>query len=266
MSAVRIAVSGAAGRMGRVLLELIEAADDLILAGAWVSDADGVAGLAVETWAASSSPVVATTDPAAALGDADCIVDFTLAAATDTVLATARHAQTPLVIGTTGLEEHTLTHLRQVASVVPIVCERNMSVGVHVLNALVREAAAALDDYDIEIVEAHHRGKSDAPSGTALKLGEAAAAGRGRQLDEIAVLGRAAATEPRRRGEIGFASIRAGGIVGDHTVVLAGDTERLELTHRAEDRRVFASGALKVARWVVSRPPGLYTLDDVLGL
>ncbi|MEO0998367.1 MAG: 4-hydroxy-tetrahydrodipicolinate reductase [Pseudomonadota bacterium] len=267
MKTIRIAVSGAAGRMGRTLLGLIDAADDLALAGAWVRDEDGVAGRAVADWAGCGADVVATTDPADAFAGADVVVDFTLASATDTVLACVCDGRVPLVLGTTGLEDHTLQHLRQVAAVVPIVCERNMSAGVHVLSALVRAAAAALsDDYDIEIVEAHHRDKVDAPSGTALKLGEIAAAARGVNAADAAVRVRDGHTGARRRGSIGYAAVRAGGIVGEHTVILASDTERLELSHRTDDRRVFAAGALRAARWAGGREPGLYSMSDVLGL
>jgi 4-hydroxy-tetrahydrodipicolinate reductase len=195
-------------------------------------------------------------------------IDFTVPAATArhaTACAAGGHA---LVVGTTGLDDGGLSALQAAARQVPVLYARNMSLGVTVLTELARQAAVLLGpDFDVEITEAHHRDKKDSPSGTALQLGEAVASARGRQLAEVAVYSRprlAAAARPA--GAIGFVSVRGGAIVGDHTVLLAGKEELLELTHRATDRALFARGALRAAGWLVGKPAGLHTLRDVLGL
>jgi 4-hydroxy-tetrahydrodipicolinate reductase len=196
------------------------------------------------------------------------VIDFTAPS------VTARHARAcaagghALVVGTTGLGAAEMAALQVAAKSIPVLHARNMSLGITVLTELVRQATALLGpDFDVEVSEAHHRHKKDAPSGTAVQLGEAAAAARGRRLEDVAVYSRAGlAVEGRTAGAIGFSSIRAGAIVGDHTVLLAGAEEQLELTHRATDRALFARGALRAAGWLVGKPAGLYSLREVLGL
>jgi 4-hydroxy-tetrahydrodipicolinate reductase len=194
-------------------------------------------------------------------------IDFTAPVVTE------RHAQAcaagghALVVGTTGLGAAQLEALQVAARRIPVLYARNMSLGVTVLTELVRQAVTLLGPgFDVEITEAHHRQKKDSPSGTALQLGEAAAAARGRKLTEVAVYTRSGLADARAEGAIGFASVRGGAIVGDHTVLLAGAEELLELTHRATDRALFARGALRAASWLMGRPAGLYSLRDVLGL
>jgi len=206
-------------------------------------------------------------DPAPLARDADVLVDFSAPAALQTNLAAARAAGTPVVIGTTGLGQMHHDLIDEAAREIAVLQTGNTSLGVALLCALVRDAARRLGtDWDVEIVEMHHRQKVDAPSGTALMLGEAAAEGLGSPLSEIGVIGRAGLTGARAEGTIGFASLRGGTVAGDHSVVLAGDGERLELTHRAEDRAIFARGAVKAALWLKDQPPGRYKMDQVLGL
>jgi 4-hydroxy-tetrahydrodipicolinate reductase len=206
-------------------------------------------------------------DPAPLARDADVLVDFSAPAALQANLAAARAAGTPVVIGTTGLGQMHHDLIDEAAREIAVLQTGNTSLGVALLCALVRDAARRLGtDWDVEIVEMHHRQKVDAPSGTALMLGEAAAEGLGSPLSEIGVIGRAGLTGARAEGTIGFASLRGGTVAGDHSVVLAGDGERLELTHRAEDRAIFARGAVKAALWLRGQPPGRYTMDQVLGL
>jgi 4-hydroxy-tetrahydrodipicolinate reductase len=211
------------------------------------------------------APGVALSDrPEAALADVDVAIDFTAPAAT---LALAREAAargTALVIGTTGFDERGLARIREAAARVPIVMEANFALGVHVLMDLVAEAARRLADYDLEVLELHHARKVDAPSGTALRLAEAAAAARGIALRDAAVYHREGQTGPRRPGAIGLQSVRAGDSVGEHTVYLAGPGERLELAHRALSRENFAVGAVRAATWVVGKSAGLYGMRDVL--
>ncbi len=263
----RIAILGATGRMGRALLALIAASEDLQLVGAAAEPGhpalgtDPGPGLGLAEFG-----VRIGDDPAAAVAGAEVAVDFSVPAATAAHAGACAAHGIALVIGTTGLGETEQAALARAAERVPVVYGRNMSVGVNLVSELVRIAARTLDsDYDIEIYEAHHRHKVDAPSGTALQLGEAAAAGRGESLDALAIYQRHGHTGPRPAGAIGFAVARAGGIVGDHRVMFGGDEELVELSHRALDRRVFARGALRAARWVVGRPPGLYGMRAVLG-
>jgi 4-hydroxy-tetrahydrodipicolinate reductase len=196
------------------------------------------------------------------------VIDFTAPSVTSRHAAACAAAGRALVVGTTGLDAAGMAALETAALRIPVLHARNMSLGITVLTELVRQAAALLGpEFDVEITEAHHRHKKDAPSGTALQLGEAAAAARGRKLGDVAVYSRPRlADEGRHAGAIGFASIRAGAIVGDHTVLLAGTEEQLELTHRATDRALFARGALRAAGWLAGKPAGLYSLREVLGL
>ena len=265
---LNIAMFGASGRMGRTIVPLLAESSGLRLSGALAAAADpslghdagvvaGVAPLAISI----------TSDPERALEGAQVVIDFTLPAATPDHARRCLARGVPMVIGTTGHDEQALGELRKAAASLPIVMAPNMSLGVNLLFKLAELAARALDtNYDAEIVEAHHRHKVDAPSGTALGLGRAVAQGRGTSLDAAAVYARHGATGPRPAGAIGFSVVRGGDIVGDHRVIFAGPGEQIELTHHAEDRSGFARGALAAARWVVGRPPGLYSMLDVLGL
>ena len=239
-----IGTYGSSGRMGRAIAGALEAAGAGLAGG---TDADG--------------------DPHALARIADVLVDFSAPCALERHLAAAREAMTPILIGTTGLSAAHHAAIDAAARDVAVLQTGNTSLGVTLLAKLVREAAARLGpDWDIEIVEAHHRHKKDAPSGTALLLGEAAAAGRGTTLSELRVDTRAGLTGARMEGTIGFASIRGGSIIGDHHVVFAGEGERIELSHLAQDRSTFARGAVQAALWLASRAPGRYRMGDVLDL
>ncbi|HSG87948.1 MAG TPA: 4-hydroxy-tetrahydrodipicolinate reductase [Pseudomonadales bacterium] len=264
----RILVTGAAGRMGRTLVEAIGARDDLVLAaavervgastvGADIGEVAGLGRLGI--------PIV--DDLEAALAGVDVVIDFTIADATLANLALCRRAGTAMVIGTTGLDAAAVQALDAAAGDIPLVFAPNYSIGVNLTLRLLRTAAEVLgDSVDIEIVEAHHRHKVDAPSGTALRMGEVVADALGRDLDEVAVYGRQGHTGPRARQTIGFETIRAGDIVGEHTVMFVGDGERVEIAHKASSRMTFAGGAVRAAAWVAGRAPGRYGMDDVLGL
>jgi 4-hydroxy-tetrahydrodipicolinate reductase len=265
---LNVAMLGATGRMGRTLVPLIAADPGLRLSGALAAaddphlgqDAGVVAGVA-------HSGIGLTADAGQALAGAQVAVDFTLPAASVAHARACAGRGVALVIGTTGHDAADREEIARIATRLPVVMAPNMSVGVNLLLRLAELAARALDeDYDVEIFEAHHRHKVDAPSGTALGLGEAAARGRGTSLAEVAEYARHGATGPRRRGSIGFSVMRGGDIVGDHRVTFAGPGERIELAHVAHDRSGFARGALVAARWVHARPPGLYSMIDVLGL
>ncbi len=265
---LKLAVFGAAGRMGRAVLSAILEADDLKLVGAVTEPGDTLLGRdAGELVGAAAAGVPLTDQPSQGLSSAQAAVDFTLPAATvANVRACVEHG-TAIVVGTTGLAERQLAALEKAAHEIPIVYARNMSVGVNVFLELVARAAKALGDgYDVEIAETHHRHKVDAPSGTALALGERIAAVRGRKLDELAVYARHGQTGPRVPGTIGFSVVRGGNVVGEHTVRFIGAEEEVEFFHRAADRKTFARGALRAARWAAAQAPGLYSMADVLGL
>ena len=268
MSDMRLVVTGAAGRMGRTLVKAIHETPGVVLSGAL--ERVGSPALGQDAGVLSGLPplgVAVTDDPLPLLMHADGIVDFSAPAATVGLAALAAQARIAHVIGTTGLSEADLDKLAAAGRHAPLVRSGNMSLGVNLLAGLVRLAAEALgEDFDIEIVEMHHRNKVDAPSGTALMLGEAAAAGRGIDLNSRSERGRDGVTGARKPGAIGFASLRGGGVIGDHSVILAGDGERITLSHQAEDRALFARGALKAALWARGRKPGLYAMSDVLGL
>lgn len=265
---IRIAVFGANGRMGRTLVRLIAADDGLLLSGAATEpDHESVGADAGRVAGVDPIGVAVTDDPGAAVAEADVAIDFTLPAATPRNVAACVEKDVELVLGTTGLSADDQDLVASAGRKIAIVYGRNMSVGLNMISELAGLAGRALgEEYDVEISETHHRHKLDAPSGTALQLGEAVAAGREVALDDVAVFarhGKAAAREP---GSIGFASLRAGSIVGDHTIMLASDEEIIELRHRALDRSAFARGALRASRWVVGQSPGLYSMNDVLGL
>jgi 4-hydroxy-tetrahydrodipicolinate reductase len=268
MADMRLVVTGAAGRMGRMLVRVIQEAPGAVLVAALEREGSPLLGQDAGTVAQCGAAGVAiSADPLTALLDADGIVDFSSPAATVEFSALAAQARIAHVIGTTGLSEGDLARIGAAARHAPIVRSGNMSLGVNLLALLTRRVARALGEgFDIEIVEMHHRMKIDAPSGTALMLGEAAAEGRGIDLGKHAARGRDGVTGARKSGDIGFASLRGGTVVGDHSVVFAGEGERIELTHRGEDRALFARGALKAALWAHGRKPGLYSMADVLGM
>src|ERR1043166_5934091 len=267
MSTIRVTVAGASGRMGRTLVRALAEAHDMKLA--FALERPGHASLSEDAGVLAGlrpNGIKLSDDALAALAASDAVLDFPAPAASVAVSELAAQARIVHVIGTTGFTEDDLARLKASARHAVIVKSGNMSLGVNLLAALVREAAKALPNFDVEILEIHHRMKVDAPSGTALLLGEAAAAGREIALREHAVRARDGQTGARPDSAIGFASLRGGTVVGDHTVTLAGPFERIELTHRAEDRMIFAKGALQAARWGQGKKPGLYAMSDVLGL
>ncbi len=263
---MRIIVVGAAGRMGGMILRLLEDAQGVELCGALEHPGSPALGSDAGHLAGCAHGGIAITDDALPLVvEADGIIDFSTPATTVALAGLAAQARIVHVIGTTGLTGDDLAKIKAAGRHATIVRSGNMSLGVNLLAALVRQAAEATgSEFDIEIVEMHHRSKVDAPSGTALLLGEAAAAGRGVPLNEAAVRGRDGITGARQAGAIGFASLRGGSVVGDHSVIFAGEGERIELTHRAEDRAVFARGAIKAALWAHGRKPGVYSMADVI--
>jgi len=265
---LKVAVLGASGRMGRAVLSCLVEADDLTLVGAVTEPGDAALGDdAGERAGVGMLGVPLTDDRAQALHGAQVAIDFTLPAAAEANARACIEHGTALVVGTTGLGDQQIQALETAAQEIPLVYARNMSVGVNVFMDLVGRAAAALGgDYDVEIIEAHHRRKVDAPSGTALDLGERVAAAKSRTLDDLAVHGRHGHTGPRVPDTIGFSVIRGGSIVGDHTVLFVGAEERIELSHHAIERKSFARGAVRAARWLAGHPPGLYSMADVLGL
>lgn len=264
-----IAIVGAGGRMGRALIGAVAENPATRLSGALErAGADVLARDAGEMAGAGASGVIVTADMDTAFAGAEAILDFTAPAATRALAAKAAERGIAHIVGTTGMDAGDEAHIRRAAEKAVIVRSGNMSMGVILLSALVERAAAALDaaDWDIEVLEMHHRHKVDAPSGTALLLGAAAATGRGVDLDASAVRVRDGHTGPRDDGAIGFATLRGGSVVGDHSVILAGSGERVVLTHHAEDRAIFARGAVKAALWARGKAPGLYSMRDVLGL
>jgi 4-hydroxy-tetrahydrodipicolinate reductase len=268
MAEIGIGILGCGGRMGRLLLAGALDMPGARLAGG--SERPGSDAVGVDLGVLAGRPAVgmaATDDPKALFAASDVVIDFTLPQATAHNAQLAAESGTRLVVGTTGLQEEHLAELERAAQAVAVMRAPNMSLGINLLMELVRQAAAKLDEsYDIEIVEMHHRHKVDAPSGTALALGEAAAAGRNVDLESAGVRVRDGHTGPRPEGSIGFATLRGGDVAGDHTVIFAAAGERLELGHRASSRQVFVQGALKAALWLHGKPPGLYAMRDVLGL
>lgn len=265
---LKVAVIGAAGRMGRAVVSCILESPDVKLVGAVTETSDAALGRdAAELVGAPPVGVIVSDDRAHALQGAQVAIDFTLPAVTEANLRACVEHGTALVIGTTGLEERQLRAIEKAAHEIPVVYGRNMSVGVNVFIELVARAARALGDgYDIEIAETHHRHKVDAPSGTALALGERIAAAQGRKLADVAVYARQGRTGPRVPGTIGFSVVRGGNVVGQHSVRFIGAEEEVEFRHDAADRKTFARGALRAARWAAGQAPGLYSMPDVLGL
>lgn len=265
---MRVAIAGAAGRMGQMLVTAIGDRAELELAVAIEREGHARLGDDIgEICGGEPLGVALTADLEAAADDFDVLIDFTIAAATATNIEVCRRHGKKMVIGTTGLSSEQQAQLDAAAHYIAIVFAPNYAIGVNVTFKLAEIAAAILgDDVDIEITEAHHRHKVDAPSGTAIGLGESVAKALGRKLSEVSAHGRSGVTGERDRRQIGFHSIRAGEIVGDHTVLFATEGERLELTHRAQTRFNFADGALRAAEWVTTREAGRFDMHDVLGL
>jgi 4-hydroxy-tetrahydrodipicolinate reductase len=266
---INIAIAGAAGRMGRTLLEAVDQQQSTMkVTAATVLTDDPAFGADIGALTGTGATGVTTVSSLAATeAEFDVLIDFTSPEATIEHLAYCVENNKAMVIGTTGLDVEQDSAIRAAGEQIPIVFAPNMSVGVNLCLKLLSSAAAVLgDDVDIEIVEAHHRHKKDAPSGTALKMGEVIADTLGRDLQKVAVYGREGLGEERDSKTIGFATIRAGDIVGDHTVIFAGGGERIEITHRASSRMTFASGAVRAAKWLSAKPAGLYNMNDVLAL
>ena len=254
----RVAISGAGGRMGRTLAEACEAVSQVeVTAAIEHADSDCLGRDLGELAGLGRMGVAVVADLASVAADFDLLIEFTRPEATIDNLRECRRLGKAMVIGTTGLSREQIAEVEAASKEIPVVFAPNMSIGVNVLLNLLRTAAAALgDDYDVEIIEAHHRHKVDAPSGTALKLGEVVADALDRDLDECAVYGREGQTGERDRKTIGFATVRGGDVVGDHTVLFAGEGERIELTHKASSRMTFAGGAVRAAGWLSGREPG----------
>ena len=264
---LNVAIAGSSGRMGRMLLEAVLADPQARLSGAL--DVPGSPALGQDATAAlgQASGVTVTTDLRQGLAGAEVLIDFTRPEGTLAHLAACRELGVRAVIGTTGFTPQGKADIAAFAQHMAIVFAPNMSVGVNVMLKLLESAAASLgEEYDAEVYEAHHRHKVDAPSGTALALGEAVARGRGVDLAERGVFTRHGHTGERRRGDIGFATVRGGDIIGEHTVLFAGNGERIEITHRMSSRSNYAEGSLRAAHFLVGRTPGLYGMADVLGL
>lgn len=265
---LKVAVLGATGRMGKSLIRGIAESSDLTVAAAVTVPSDPALGKDAGVEAGIDALDIALSDEShRVLHDAQVAIDFTLPDALEGNIKACIATGTPLVVGTTGLEVRHQDLLDEAASEIPLVYARNMSVGVNVFMSLVAAAAKTLDaDYDVEIIEAHHRHKVDAPSGTALAVGEMIANAKGSKLEDLAVRSRDGQTGPRVPGTIGFSVVRGGDIVGEHTAMFVAPEERLEFTHRAGDRKTFTRGALRAARWIAGRAPGRYAMTDVLGL
>jgi len=264
---IKVIIAGTAGRMGARLVALMEESAALTLVAAVEKKGHVAVGEdAGELAGCSSNLVLIGDDLSACIERGDVIIDFSSPQATLEHMRVAAMHHKAMVIGTTGFSVPEMDELRSLAKQLPCVCSPNMSVGVNLLFKVIAEMAKTLlDDYDIEVIEAHHRLKKDAPSGTALKMAEVLAKAIGKDLTQAAVYTRKGMIE-RKRGEIGIQTIRAGDIVGDHTVIFGGMGERIEVTHRAQSRDTFVRGALRAARWVVKQPPGLYDMLDVLEL
>ncbi len=265
--AISIAIAGASGRMGQMLVEAVRAADDCVLGGALDIAASPAIGHDAGAFAGQTTGVLITADIAQGLKNSRVLIDFTRPEGTMAHLAVCRTSGVAMVIGTTGFTDSQKAEIAQAAKHIPIMMAPNMSVGVNVTLKLLEMAAKALaSGYDIEIIEAHHRHKVDAPSGTALKMGEVIAGALGRDLKDCAVYAREGVTGERDPSSIGFATIRGGDIVGDHTVLFAGTGERIEITHKSSSRSTYAQGSLRAARFLAGQKSGLFDMFDVLGL
>ena len=267
MSAHRICVAGASGRMGRMLVEAVQAADDCVLGGALDVPSSPAIGQDPAGFLGQSSGVAITGDIAAGLSSSQFLIDFTRPEGTLAHVRECAQRGIKVVIGTTGFSDAQKAEIAEAAKQTAIVMAPNMSVGVNVTFKLLEMAAKALSTgYDIEVIEAHHRHKVDAPSGTALKMGEVIADALGRDLKDCAVYAREGVTGERDPSSIGFATIRGGDIVGDHTVLFAGTGERIEISHKASSRAGYAQGSLRAVRFLADKRTGLFSMFDVLGL
>lgn len=267
MSKLRIAVAGASGRMGRMLIEATLKDEAVTLGAAFDRPGSAAVGKSAGELVGLSSAVVVQDDAEAALGQADCLIDFTRPEGTLEHLALCRKLGVAMIIGTTGFDEAGKAAIREAAQDIPLVFAPNMAVGVNLVFKLLDVAARILSQgYDIEIVEAHHKHKIDAPSGTALRMGEVVAQALGRELQDCAIYGREGVTGERDPSTIGFATVRGGDIVGDHNVMFCGIGERVEIAHKAGSRMPYALGSLRAARFLAGRKNGLFDMQDVLGL
>lgn len=267
MTATRIGIVGASGRMGRMLIEATLRDEQFLLGAAFDQPGSPMLGRTAGELVGMNSDVVVTDDVAGGLKNIDCLIDFTRPQGTMNHLELCRKAGVGMVVGTTGIEAEGKAAIAAAAADIPVVFAPNMAVGVNLVFKLLDTAARILNHgYDIEIVEAHHRMKIDAPSGTALRMGEVVAGALGRDLKECAVYGREGVTGERDPSTIGFATVRGGDIVGDHTVMFCGLGERVEVTHKASSRMPYALGSLRAARFIAGRKNGLFDMQDVLGL
>jgi len=267
MTVTRIGVVGAGGRMGRMLIEATLKDEQLALGAAFDVAGSPVLGKTAGELVGMASDIIVSDDLAGGLKNIDVLIDFTRPQGTLVHLELCRQAGVGMVIGTTGFEAEGKAAIAAAAREIPVVFAPNMAVGVNVVFKLLDMAARIMDrGYDIEVVEAHHRMKVDAPSGTALRMGEVVAAALGRDLEECAIYGREGVTGERDPSTIGFATVRGGDIVGDHTVMFCGIGERVEITHKASSRMPYALGSLRAARFLAGRPNGLFDMQDVLGL
>jgi len=267
MSAVRIGIVGAGGRMGRMLIEATLKDGEAVLAGAFELPGSPLLGKKVGELVGMPCDLEITADLQVGIAQCDCLIDFTRPQGTLQHLMLCRAHKVAMVIGTTGFEAEGKAAIAEAAKEIPVVFAPNMAVGVNLVFKLLDTAARILNQgYDIEIVEAHHRLKVDAPSGTALRMGEVVAAALGRDLEDCAVYGREGVTGERDPSTIGFATVRGGDIVGDHTVMFCGIGERVEITHKSSSRMTYAMGSLRAARFLAGRKNGLYDMQDVLGL
>lgn len=267
MNKIRIAIVGASGRMGRTLIEAVNQAEDMVLAAALEQPGSVWLGKDAGEFIGVASGVKITDDLESALKLADCLIDFTRPDGTLHHLDVCRRLGVSMVIGTTGFDTAGKEAIQQASGEIPIVFAPNMAVGVNAVFRLLDVAARILSEgYDIEVIEAHHRHKVDAPSGTALRMGEVVAKALGRDLSECAVYGREGHTGERPATQIGFSTVRGGDIVGDHTVLFAGTGERIEITHKSASRMPYAQGSLRAARYMREKKSGLFDMQDVLGL
>jgi len=267
ISPIRVAIAGASGRMGRMLIEAALKEEGITLAAAFDCPGSVLVGRDAGELSGVSTGVIVGDDAATAIAAADCLIDFTRPEGTLAHLAHAVRLGKSVVIGTTGFDAAGKAAIAEAACAVPIVFAPNMAIGVNAVFCLLEVAARILSEgYDVEVIEAHHRFKIDAPSGTALRMGEVVAQALGRDLGQCAIYGREGVTGERKPETIGFSTLRGGDVVGDHTVLFAGIGERIEITHKSGSRMPYASGSLKAARFLAAQKPGLFDMQDVLGL
>lgn len=266
MNKIKIIILGATGKMGQTLIKLISESSSMELCGAHEVIDNPYLGEDAGFFMGVNTGIFIKNNMLDAMKDADVLIDFTRPEGTLRSLSDVVNNKIPCVIGTTGFNDEEINTIKKASETIPICLAPNMSVGINVLIALIEQASRQLSDYDFEVIESHHKHKVDAPSGTAIRLGQAVSDGLKINLDEYAVYSRHGRDEKRKKNEIGFSTIRAGDIVGEHTVMIAGEGERIELTHKATSRSNFAYGALKAANFLVNQEPGLFDMQDVLKL